>query len=139
MIVSNATVEEFNAAVVVANLRYEGNLQPLIGTAHSKRRFNARVVLVNTGYQLGLKDTRALAPGQRRSGSGRRCNAVCWHGYRDVLIALFDINPEARVYTALSKYRGKAEFWQNFPATGDQNIGSMIAPLCIADACDCEV
>lgn len=142
MIITGVTKEQFELAVQKANVNYEGNLVAHFGRNYSDTRFAARVVLAHTGYQLyGSKDTSLLAPGQRRSAGAfapsRRINAVCWHGYRDVLIELFNINPSVRVYTAMAKYRGKGEFYKNYPLTGDRNIGSLAAPVTMPETCDC--
>ena len=75
--------------------------------------------------------------GSRRSQSGRHMAKACWHVHRDVLGALFDLEPDARIVTARADYRGKTSFAANFAATGDQNIGSMMDPLTYCDACDC--
>jgi len=144
MIVTGITKEQFRLAVDKANVHYDGNLKASFGTDYSLTRFSARVVLDHTGYHLyGRKDTSRLAPGQRRSSSAfnqeRRINAVCWHGYRDVLIEVFNINPDARVYTAMAKYRGKDSFYSEYPLTGHKNIGAPIAPVTMPELCDCEV
>jgi hypothetical protein len=143
LIIQGITKEQFALAVQKAGVAYDGNLRPLFGTEYSNTRFTARVVLGQTGYQkFGRKDTSRLAPAQRRSASSfnrqRRINAVCWHGYRDVLVELFNINPDARVYTALAKYKGKQGFYDNYPKTAYHNIGSMVSSAYMPDLCDCE-
>lgn len=141
VIVTGITVDQFRDAVQKASVDYDDNLRALIGTQYSATRFSARVVLKTTGNQMGLPSPE-LAPGQRRSSSGfnsvRRINAVCWHGYRDVLIAVFDAHPDAKVRTALAKYLGKESFYREFPATGDKNIGSQMYPARMPDLCDCD-
>ena len=152
MIITGITKEQFSDAIHQVAYRdglgvtehhpfpaadYGGNLRPAFGREYSKTRFSARVMLKQTGYQMGLPKEK-LAPGQRRSASSqRRIYAVCWHAYRDVLAAVFDINPDARVYTALAKYKGKQAFYELFPETGYQNVGSMMNPAYMTDLCDC--
>lgn len=143
MQITGITPDQFQLAIDKANVNYQGNLRAEIGSQQSATRFRGRVILQSTGYQLyGRKDTSLLAPGQRRSASAfsgqRRINAVCWHGYRDVLIELFNINPDARVYTAMAKYKGRDGFEANYPATGWHNIGSMAYPVTMPELCDCE-
>ena len=87
-------------------------------------------------FTITVYDSRA--PGGRISHTGRRVAAACWHAHRDVLQRLFDHFPDARIRTAVADYRGKSGFEQDFPATADNNIGSMFQPMCYADACDCE-
>lgn len=144
MIITGVTREQFDQAVEKANIFYDGNLRAFYGRQFSPTRFSARVVLVATGYGLyGRKDTSRLAPGQRRSSmaygttGGRRINAVCWHGYRDVLIELFNIEPDVKVYTAMAKYRGRDEFYREFPKTGERNVGSVMYPVTMPETCDC--
>lgn len=43
--------------------------------------------------------------------------AVCWHGHRDFLRALFRKLPDARVRTALATYRGAEHFETTYPET----------------------
>ena len=74
---------------------------------------------------------------RRISHSGRKINAVCWHGFRDFFRALFEYTPDAVVKTALATYAGSKGFEATFPATGAKNIGSMFEPMAIADACLC--
>lgn len=141
MIITGITSAEFEQAVVKAGtLFYNDNLRAEFGTHYSSRRFTARVLPKQTGAKLGLP-VEELAPGQRRSAnvmSGqRRVNAVCWHAYRDVLIEVFNINPDAKVRTAMAKYLGRESFYENFPETGRHNIGSMMYPVTMPECCDC--
>lgn len=136
MIVQGITVEQFYDAVAKAQVAYGNNLETIIGTKHSDTRFRARVTVGETGFQLYGKGDE-LAPGQRRSWSGRRIKAACWHVYRDVLNEVFNINPEANVYTGMAKYKGRKGFEDNYPATGERNIGSMFQPAYMPDLCDC--
>lgn len=68
----------------------------------------ARFVLrCNNCREVGAK----LAP------SGRRTNAATWEAHRIAFVALFNINPNARVITSLAVYDGKADFENKFEAT----------------------
>ena len=75
--------------------------------------------------------------GARRSHSGRRIKATCWHGFRDVFIAFFEACPDGRVTTAMADYRGRASFYAQYEATGDREVGSMMEPRTYSDLCDC--
>ncbi len=105
---------------------YDGNL-----TANRLDRVNGRCVAFT------LRVSSSKAPGARRSGSGRRSVAACWHAHRDVMAVIFDRNPAARVKSAFADYRGKEAFEDLFPNTGDHNVGSMMRPVMIEDCCDC--
>lgn len=140
MIITGITQEQFAIAVARAAENYGGNLRPEFGTSYSATRFRARVVLAQTGNQMGLPAPE-LAPGQRRSGNvlagERRVNAVCWHAYRDALMEVFEINENTKVRTALAKYLGSDSFYDEYPATGHVNIGSVAYPVTMPETCDC--
>jgi hypothetical protein len=136
MIVQGITVEQFNDAVAKAGAAYADNLAAEIGSEFSRTRFSARVTIKETGAQQGLP-TEELASGQRRSWSGRRIKAACWHAYRDVLVEVFNISPDANVYTTMAKYKGRTGFENEYPATADRNIGSMMQPAYMPELCDC--
>jgi len=145
MIVSGISPVQFAQAVEKAGVLYADNLKPHIGREYTRQdgtvnRFHARVLLKETGFGQGLpKDE--LAPGQKRSAnvmSGqRRVAAVCWHVYRDVLVEVFNINPDAKVKTAYAKYYGKQAFYDLFPQTAYLPIGSMVYPMTPVECCDC--
>ena len=69
--------------------------------------------------------------------AGRRVHAVCWHGFRDYLRAVYKITPDARFHTSLDTWRGSTDFEARFRESGYQNIGPPIAPVAIAEACRC--
>lgn len=140
MIITGLTKGEFEQAVAKAGVAYSDNLRPDFGTEYSAKRFRARVLLKQTGNQLGLP-TEDLAPGQKRSGNvmggQRRVAAVCWHVYRDVLVEVFNINPNAKVRTAYAKYLGEESFYEEYPKTANINIGSLMYPVSPVECCDC--
>ena len=75
---------------------------------------------------------------KNKNGSRRKINAVCWHGFRDFLIELYNISGNNfRVVTAQTTYNNKDDFYNKYPATAATNIGSMIEPLHYEDACNC--
>lgn len=139
MIVTGITTEQFNEIVAKLNATtYGGNLNTEIGRIYSPTRFAGRVTVRESGARLFPKDKSRTAPGARRSWSGRRIAAACWHAYRDVLAGVFEVNPDARVRTAMAKYIGREGFLANYPETANQNIGSMASPAYMPELCDCE-
>lgn len=84
-----------------------------------------------------LTATDSDGPGTRTTWSGRRGKYACWHAYRDVLIAVFDVNPDAKVVTGMATYEGRDGFYRDYPATANQNIGSEFQPAYMADLCKC--
>lgn len=139
MIVTGITPEQFAGIVdKLSESTYGGNLAADIGRQYSATRFNARVVVHDSGARMFGPKIKKSAPGARRSWSGRRIAASCWHAYRDVLAGVFDVNPNARVYTAMAKYIGRDGFLANYPRTAAQNVGSMVQPAYMPELCDCE-
>ncbi|GAA3751156.1 hypothetical protein [Micromonospora maritima] len=45
-----------------------------------------------------------------RGYNGRRLNAVCWHGHREWMRAIYKAHPDAVIRTALATYRGAKHF-----------------------------
>lgn len=74
---------------------------------------------------------------QRRGHTGRKVNAVCWHGHRDFMEHLFAAQPDATLISAMARYDGAADFRHQAEHTGERNIGSQAQPLQYRDACDC--
>ncbi|KKM00093.1 hypothetical protein LCGC14_1807910 [marine sediment metagenome] len=125
-------VKEIQKAIEAANHFYGGNIQ-------EKRLDAAKHGAV---FTLTVKDS--AKPGHRlghaRNGSGqrRRIAAACWHVHRDVLTALFQQNPEARVKSMQADYTSKQNFEESFESSGLHNAGSMADPIFYQDLCDCE-
>jgi len=114
---------------------------------HSVQAYDAPEPTVLQGEKLanlvlGTKRPRfkRIATYQRRSthNQDRACAALCWHGFRDFYMALFELQPEAHTHSALATYRGKESFYLTYEATASRNIGSQLHPMSIVDACWCE-
>lgn len=87
------------------------------------------------------RDAYGMLPYQRVStwreapnGNPRRIAAVCWHGHRDMLRALFAIAPDARVQTALADYRGADHFEETYRDTAGTGNDYHVSP---SQACGC--
>ena len=98
-----------------------------------------------TGYRFVL---RPLGDHYRRVSAsvmfhdGRRVNAVCWHGHREFFSTLFEVAPECKVQTALTRsqpfgWYTAANFVDVYTDT-DRNIGAPVAPIAHSDACMCD-
>lgn len=111
----------------VSDSHYGGNI-----------RFNREPERVGNFVHFTLTVRSSYNKGAKRSNTGRRIAACCWHAHRDVMIALFSENPDALLVTAMARYEGRSGFEALYPATGDVNTGSMAQPLYYADACECE-
>ena len=125
---TTASLEDVEASLKLTSARYyAGNLV-------FKRAPEQRGHWVH--FTLTVKSS--AGPGSRRSYSGRRISAACWHAHRDVMLALFARIPDVRLVSASADYHGREHFLRSFEATGDRNIGSMVQPMAYRDACDCE-
>ena len=67
-----------------------------------------------------------------------KVSAICWHGFRDFMIAMYELDSNLRFVTAKATYNNKDDFYIKFPDTAYKNIGSYIEPLNFGDACLCE-
>lgn len=138
MIITGISFDEFSKIVEDVSADYGNNLA-VAGRAHvySPRRFRARIRAIESGaatLPLGYS-----APGARRSaGSDRRGPWACWHANRDVMRAVFELNPDARIQTPLAVYRGAADFEAQYRSTGYRNIGNMFNPRTMPELCDCD-
>lgn len=133
MQITGITPQQFTDAVAKASVKYDGNLTAEITSVQSANRFRARVI-----PKMSSSAPKTPAPGARKSWNGRCLKAACWHAYRDAMYEVFAINPQARVYTAMATYKGIDGFESQYPATADQNIGSMMQPAYMPDLCNCE-
>ena len=74
---------------------------------------------------------------RRKDGGRRRLKSACWHAHRDVMKAIFDMNPESVLKTAKVYYKGKDDFYEKFEDTGYGNIGSIMEPILYRELCEC--
>lgn len=126
MKVTGMNAEKFETIVNNVNRKYAGNIVIQTITPITDNRFSVK---------MGTANSRAA--GSRTSWSGRRGKYLCWHGFRDVIAAVFAENDSARVQTGMAVYRGKAGFEDVYPDTANVNIGSMMQPAYMPELCDC--
>ena len=67
-----------------------------------------------------------------------KVNSVCWHGFRDFIKAVYELNENFRFVTATTTYKNKDHFLETYPATGNKNIGSIFQPMYFQEACLCD-
>ena len=125
MNIKPVTTAQMETALATVNQSYDGNV--IFNRFDTER--NGKI-----NFTLRVRDSKG--PGARRSHTGRRIPAACWHVHRDFMTALFDLAPDAVLRSCRACYKGKAGFERDFPATGYANIGSMMQPLAYQDACD---
>jgi hypothetical protein len=115
----------------------------------SRGKFNGNVTLkslspipatrrTTEGANFTLRVESSREAGARRSTSGRRLAAACWHAHRDVLRAIFDAAPNARIRSAFADYDGRDDFERSFPQTYHHNAGSVMMPASFGALCDCD-
>ena len=68
-----------------------------------------------------------------------KVSAICWHGFRDFMIAMYELDSNLRFVTAKATYKNKDDFYIKFPDTAYDNIGSLMNPINFGDACLCDV
>ena len=68
-----------------------------------------------------------------------KVSAICWHGFRDFMIAMYELDSNLRFVTAHATYNNKDNFYLKFPNTAYKNIGSLMNPINFGDACLCDV
>lgn len=81
-----------------------------------------------------LRTKSAFGPGARRASRGRHLVSACWHVHLDVMQAIFNHTPEARLKTALADYRGAADFDAKFRATANSDRWGSVSAT---DLCSC--
>jgi hypothetical protein len=121
MIAKNCTMEDMLTALVMVNRKYEGNIL-FRHLDHSGKRLS---------FTLKVKDSKA--PGHGRGHSGNRTASCCWHVHGHFFEELFNVRPEAVVYSSrtgkwITKDGGN---WE------DYQVGSMMSPKRASQACDC--
>lgn len=82
-------------------------------------------------FTLRTHDSRAK--GSRRSAAGRHMPHASWEAHYDVMLALFQYDPNATLRTAIATYRGLDDFMQRAPSTAHHNVGSRMSPCTIRE------
>lgn len=149
MIATNVTREILESAAQKVGVSLDVTTLNQKGTRHRVKvnsaptPANYRTATARDGrtYQVRFADERGDAPWQRESvgygSAGRRVNAVCWHGFRELFRAVFAETPDAIFRTAVDTWRGSKDFEARFAESGNRNIGPRIAPVRMVDACRC--
>jgi hypothetical protein len=127
MIISGITCSELAEAVAKVNAGdYNDNI--VIENCEAKNLKGNRI-----SVKLGTKNS--YLHGSRVSWSGRHGRWLCWHGFRDVFRAVYDINEDAVIRSAKAVYKGRDGFEAVYPTTADQNVGSLFQPAYMPEMC----
>ncbi len=87
---------------------------------------------------LRLVPHNARAPFARRSASGRRMRALCYHGFRDAILALFNVGGTSRIQSVAGDWRTVEAFRNDLGRLREHNVGSQADPAYMWELCDCE-
>lgn len=89
------------------------------------------------GWRFTLRPRSTKGQYARRGHTGRRVNAICYHGHYAVMERLFETAPEAILISAMVRYDGVDDFYAKAEEVGGRNVGSIMEPLLYFEACDC--
>jgi hypothetical protein len=129
MQISGIDLAAFSRIVATVSAKYGDNIVV---------RDTARdLTIIKPRCSASVRAVSSRGEGARLSRSYRHMPAACWHVYRDILIGIFDVNPDTVVRTLLTEYRGKSGFESNYPPTARQNIGSEFMPVTMPELCEC--
>ena len=144
MLVSRVTEHDIRAAAKTALVVLLGlHHLPYANENTPRTRWRFRLVPGPEYFDPMLKEvTRSwqrysASPFTTRAGKRRRVHAVCWHGHRAFMRALYALAPSARIVTAFTTYNGAAEFEAKHEATAGQQTGPSIARVAFAELCAC--
>lgn len=127
MIITGLSTTELHDVVAKLNAGdYDGNIN--VEGCEALSSTGTRI-----SVKLGTLDSRKH--GSRRAWSGRHGKWLCWHGFRDVFRAVMAVNPDARIKTGKTIYKGRQHFEDTYENTADINVGSMIQPAFMPDMC----
>lgn len=117
MIFKNCTKDQMLQALAKVNERYTNNIRFKRWPEPIGRRLRATLTVISS-----------RSPGGRRSHTGRRITAACWHVHGWFFEALFCIEPKTVIESYGNCINAHGGNWQ------DRNIGSIM----YSEACDCK-
>lgn len=111
-------------ALVLTNAMYKKN--PI--------RLNDYVAKTDKKAQFTLRCSKSskIVPA-RLSPAGNHTRAVSWQAHREFMRHLFDIDPNAKIFTVVQTYNGKGEFKALHPETYNHNLGSVMRPALLGE------
>ena len=68
----------------------------------------------------------------------KRLASLCWHGFREVFMAIYSRHRDAVIITGRARYNDRDHFVETYRNTGHDNIGSRMIPMEYQEACDCD-
>jgi len=138
MIVKNATMNDLEEALAVINWeRYSiieglcrhGNIK--FKTLDQKGTSRIHFTLTVNQTSIGTGKAKVAAPGVSIK-RGRRIAAACWHVHGDFFDALFNLAPDAEIYSNMTGiWEKKGDPWK------DYQVGTHFDPMMASQACEC--
>lgn len=138
MIVTGATMQNLEDAASEVGLKID-RFSRILNKKGDRIQFRLNL---NQGFYANMKKSSFRYFYERKSASyfrpERRVHAVCWHGHRDFLDALFNIKPNAVVRSRIGRekvvHRGVVDLETQFIPIGAPIAGGY--PL-VGEACFC--
>lgn len=135
MLIKNVYRQDVIDALAAVNAEFDNNI------VFSRFDFAGRTRKGGSKYQVTLSVKSSKGKGARRSHSGRRIAAACWHVYGTFMDAL----PESATISAPAvvgySSMGREKIARRDRRPGDEwqdwNIGSLFQPMYYSEACDC--
>lgn len=125
MIIRGVSKQDLELALSVVNSHFYGNITMSKCEPLTKNGLSWRV-------RLGVVSSHGS--GARRSWSGRRVAAACWHAHGHFFRALPD---SARITTGFFMVNGRNETFGPNDEWVDGNVGSLFNPVLASELCEC--
>lgn len=142
MILKSKIIDPARLTEIVADVSrrlYDGNVAvgPYAGTIGEpslKQTLSDGRHVVN--WTLTCRSSQA--PGHRRVGSPpytplRRSIHASWQAHFDVMAAIYNVDPDAWIKTAVATYMNARDFACKAPATANYTVGSIVSPARLGD------
>ena len=120
MYAKKCTISELVEAMERVNINY-----------HNQVIWNCPPTHTPHGIKFTLKVTHNKAVGHGISQSGRQMATACWHVHGNFFDRLFDVNPNAVIFSRGLKITKEYGNW------GDYNVGSQMNPQFASQQCEC--
>jgi hypothetical protein len=122
---TNATRDELEKALIVVNAKYGGNV-----------KWNRKPEPEGKRYRFTLRVISSKGPGHSRGFGlhgelGKRLPSACWHVHGDFFDALL-ANDGVYIISRGNRIDKDGGNWEDF------NVGSMMYPVNASEKCDCE-
>ena len=117
---TTATKEQLERALAHVNKSFDNNI--------TWKREPHAISSKRNGFTLTVKDS--SKPGGRRSHTGRRVAAACWHVHGEFFEFLFEDGVNF-IQAGRTVMKDNRDNWM------DWNIGSIAQPMYYSEACEC--